>query len=589
VAATAGAGKTTLLRYLRQKADTVRYNAVESCGDANWMVQSWNAPCAADTTHSKRHVRHVFVGFATFNQASTTQFDAPTDTTDMIEHRCVWRILFDAGLAPKWNENFRLTFPDAAAALRAKIGTAKGCKPEEVAIVFLIDEATKIINDGARSRLLDKIAGWQQADLENGHPALSIVAGLSLFAVGDQWITTTQRQLAALPLPPLALVPKALATDVKQELGLRSSRAWELLAYISAAGGHPRTLEFIAAALKFPQRGVELPEPGGVKQFMCVWHVFAASMIPGSLGFSVRAQALANEPEFAIHRSLLDARCMRQHPAREFSSNEFPWILLNATPAALFLAGSDIWNEHRRTSPGFPNYEAANAVRELMQTKGKHGIPKAWELGLAGGLYLTAQCVLYARLDQIATLPPSGQQQRQALRGSVLFKDLVPGAIIGCRCDGLQYVVRGEFVDSVEGALTSADFQRPRDASCLHSWSPTQEAVEYVFAAECGGEPVEVGAQHKLRKSACESEVNDWFSKVAAFMKARTGGDKFRVLLCVTGLSATAIESIETRAKNADDPLSRAIIIDTATASQFFERLGVFILVETLKDITEDI
>jgi hypothetical protein len=67
-------------------------------------------------------------------------------------------------------------------------------------------------------------------------------------------------------------------------------------------------------------------------------------------------------------------------------------------------------------------------------------------------------------------------------------------------------------------------------------------------------------------------------------MTAHTGGEKIRVLLCATGLPPTAIERIKERAADANDPLSRAIIIDTATASQFFDRLGVFVFGEALKD-----
>jgi hypothetical protein len=246
-----------------------------------------------------------------------------------------------------------------------------------------------------------------------------------------------------------------------------------------------------------------------------------------------------------------------------------------------------------RTSPGFPNYKAAAVVRDLMEG----GIQLRWAPGLAGGLHLMAQCILYARLNQAGTPPPppSGLPQQQALRGSVPFKDLVPGAIIGCQCDGLQYVVRDKFVDSVNGALTRADFQRSRDASCmcsqprgfgsdcLRAWD--RQAIKYVLAAECGGEPVEVVAQHKFRKNSHPCQVSFWANRAANFMTVRTGGDKkVHVLLCVTGLSTTAVEKIKKRAADANDPLSRAIIIDTATATRFFDRLGVFVFGEALKD-----
>jgi hypothetical protein len=86
----------------------------------------------------------------------------------------------EAGLARRWTPDFRLTFTQAAEVLRAKISIAH-YMPEEVAVILLKDDATRILNAGARSHLLDKIAEWQQGDLANGHLAVSIV--------GLQWMT----------------------------------------------------------------------------------------------------------------------------------------------------------------------------------------------------------------------------------------------------------------------------------------------------------------------------------------------------------------------------------------------------------------
>jgi hypothetical protein len=288
---------------------------------------------------------------------------------------------------------------------------------------------------------------------------------------------------------------------------------------------------------------------------------------------------------------LLNRNCLRQGPATATGDHKSAQVVLGATPSALFATGHDVWSQLERTSPGFPSYKAARAVRQLMRTE--DGIPLRWAPGLAGGLHLMAQCILYARLNQAGTLPPSGQPQ-QALRGSVPFKDLVPGAIIGCQCDGLQYVVRDKFADSVDGAFTRADFQRSRDASCVCSqprapysdchraWD--RQAIKYTFAAECGGEPVEVAAQHKFRKRSRAYQVGFCVSSAENFMAALTSGEKGRVLICATGLSPTAIERINKRAADANDPLSRAIIIDTATATQFFDRLGAYVFGEALKD-----
>jgi hypothetical protein len=421
--------------------------------------------------------------------------------------------------------------------------------------------------------------------LAKGLPAVSIVAGLSLFAVGDQWITSSRRLLAALPLPPLAKVPHELATEVndnERNGTLTRGEAWQLKARISAAGGHPRTLERIAKAIAQPGSMPAWNEPGTAEELACLWHVFASSVTASSTGFSANATELATAPEYSVHRSLLASNCLRQCSATVTGVDKFPEIALNVTPSALFVGAHYLWTRQAETSPGLPNQNAANVVGKLMRATGD--IPKKWELGLAGGLHLTAQCILYARLNEEGLPPPSGRpHQWQALRGSVPFVDLVPGAIIGCQCDDLQYVVRGEFVHSVKRALTSADLQMSRDASCLHSESPTQEAIEYTFAAECGGAPVEVAAQHKFKKRATEGDINAWVNKVAEFMKPHMG-DHFRVLLCVKGLLPQTIETIKKRAQDANDPLSRAIVIDTASASQFFDRLGVLMLVEALND-----
>jgi hypothetical protein len=212
--------------------------------------------------------------------------------------------------------------------------------------------------------------------------------------------------------------------------------------------------------------------------------------------------------------------------------------------------------------------------------KATDGIAEKLGLAVAGALHLAAQCVLYARRKQA---PPALPGQTQDLRGPVPFEDFVPGAIIGCQCADLQYVVRDEFVHVVDRALTRANFQKLRDASCLHSQSPGQAAIESAFAAECGGEAVVVAAQQKFGCDASEHQVDEWFDAAAEFMRGHTEGDKFRVLLCVTGLSQEALESIKQRAANKDDRLSRAIIVDPASASQFFERFGLWTFMEALK------
>jgi hypothetical protein len=68
----------------------------------------------------------------------------------------------------------------------------------------------------------------------------------------------------------------------------------------------------------------------------------------------------------------------------------------------------------------------------------------------------------------------------------------------------LQYVVRKEFVRSVDRALSRDDFQKLRDASCVHTEAPFQEAAEYAIAAECGGEDAALaGAPHPFSCCLC--------------------------------------------------------------------------------------
>jgi hypothetical protein len=218
-------------------------------------------------------------------------------------------------------------------------------------------------------------------------------------------------------------------------------------------------------------------------------------------------------------------------------------------------------------------------------------VAEKWGLAFAGAVHLTAQGVLRgARFQDAAPPLRLGKQQPHDLRGSVPFKDLVPGAIIGCQCADLQYVVRDEFAQTMDRALTRDDFLKLRDASCLHSsQSPDDQApIEYALAAECGGEDaVLVGTRYRCHDlDACKHPpVDEWFEAAARFMRggAPMGDKQFCVLLCVTGLPQEALEEIKARAANKDDRLSRAIIIDPASASQFFERFGLSIVVEASK------
>jgi hypothetical protein len=201
----------------------------------------------------------------------------------------------------------------------------------------------------------------------------------------------------------------------------------------------------------------------------------------------------------------------------------------------------------------------------------------------AGALHLSAQCVMHARLK----FPESGRHTEQQLerRGSVSFKKLVPGAIIGCQCADLRYVVRDAFAHTIDHALITADFQKLRDASCLHSQASNKHAaIECAFAGECGGEAVVVAAQFKVDSGdASEHQVDEWFDAAAKFMRGHKKRGKFRVLLCVAGLPQEALESVKRRAANKKDRLSRSIIIDPASAPQFFERFGLWTFLEALK------
>jgi hypothetical protein len=141
------------------------------------------------------------VGYATFKQGSDTSFDPSFDTEATIQRRCAWRILHDAGLVPEWSPSFDLDLARAAKALRAKISVAKGCTPDEIAVVFLLDDVTDVA-EGPRRVLLDAIAAWQQQELADARPSLFGVTGFMLFHLGEPWVKCS-RPIAALPLPPL--------------------------------------------------------------------------------------------------------------------------------------------------------------------------------------------------------------------------------------------------------------------------------------------------------------------------------------------------------------------------------------------------
>jgi hypothetical protein len=573
VTATGGSGKTTLLRYLQQTADTVRYGA-ELQSDTNWLAKGWNNTTRSGVekaaAQSVPALRHVFVGFATFNQGADVMFDKFIDTEATIERRYARRILYDAGLAPRKAPNFDLDLTETAKALRAQISAAKGCEPDEVAIVFLLDGTTRI-TEGPRRVLLNAIAAWQQRDLADGRLSVSVVGGVSLFDMGDQW-RKCSRPIAALQLLPLVALPRELAAEIATDARLDRSRKLELLGCIGAAGGHPLKVECVVDAMKDPRLDVGLHVAYSNEEFACVWDVFATNITAG--GYLVDARDLATAPKYALHRSLLAYRILREHPATSDAHALLPMIVLTATPSALFLTGACPW-----TGARFPSYDAVVAVRALMQAT--DGIARKWGPAFAGALHLMAQCVLYARRKQAtATLLPG---QAQDLRGSVRFEDLVPGAIIGGQCADLRYVVREAFAHTVDHALTRADFQKLRDASCLHSQPKNQAVADSAFAAECGGEAVVVAAQHKLDGDASEQQVDEWFDAAAEFMRGQTESGNFRVLLCVNGLSQEALDTIKKRAANKDDCLSRAIIIDAASASQLFERFGLWTCVEALK------
>jgi hypothetical protein len=120
----------------------------------------------------------------------------------------------------------------------------------------------------------------------------------------------------------------------------------------------------------------------------------------------------------------------------------------------------------------------------------------------------------------------------------------------------------------------------------VHSQSPDDQApIEYGLAVECGGDAaVLVAARHKCHDPDARKHplIDEWFEEAARFMRGGhpNGSKKFRVLICATGLPQEALEEIRARAVNNADRLSRAIIIDPASASQFFERFGLSIVVE---------
>jgi hypothetical protein len=94
---------------------------------------------------------------------------------------------------------------------------------------------------------------------------------------------------------------------------------------------------------------------------------------------------------------------------------------------------------------------------------------------------------------------------------------------------------------------------------------------------------VVVPAQCKLDRDATEQQVDEWFDAAAEYTRGHTKRGKFRVLICARGLPQEALDSIKKRAANKKDRLSRSIIVDPASAPQFFERFGLWTFMEALK------
>jgi hypothetical protein len=181
-------------------------------------------------------------------------FNASIDTEAAIQRRCAWRVLYDAGLAHDWTSDFDLNLAKAAEMLRAKISAAKGCTPDEVAVVFLVDEVTNI-PEGPRCVLWDAIASWQRQDILDGHLSFSVVSVSRSVGTerlrSDEWYNC-ELPMVAISVCPLVEIPEELKAEVANSDSFADldNRRWRnLLGNFTLARGHPRTLEDIAQVL----------------------------------------------------------------------------------------------------------------------------------------------------------------------------------------------------------------------------------------------------------------------------------------------------------------------------------------------------
>jgi hypothetical protein len=183
-------------------------------------------------------------------------FNASKDTEAAIQRRCAWRVLYDAGLAHDWTSDFHLNLAKAAEMLRAKISAAKGCTPDEVAVVFLIDEMSRLPEHGLRWDLRHAIGVWQHQELAEGRLSFSVVAASLSVATDwgrDLWCDC-ELPVTELCTMPLVKIPQELTAEIVHSRAdsladLDHDRWSDLKGNIVLAAGHPGTLEDIAQAL----------------------------------------------------------------------------------------------------------------------------------------------------------------------------------------------------------------------------------------------------------------------------------------------------------------------------------------------------
>eukprot|EP00050_Salpingoeca_kvevrii_P010533 m.8910 g.8910 ORF g.8910 m.8910 type:complete len:688 (-) comp2910_c0_seq1:34-2097(-) len=167
-------------------------------------------------------------------------------------------------------QSWPASFEDMESAIREAAAAANSCSPKETAVVFLLDEITKVPQQ-QRCHMLDDLTSLQQARLMENTPLFVLATSLDLHHDLSEWQTRSKRKIEPIPLhvPDSTLLEKIANMAVEKALdwrGLAPGRRKELLGRgdlhrvmqynVHVIGHHYRSLELV---LKLFFEGVLTP------------------------------------------------------------------------------------------------------------------------------------------------------------------------------------------------------------------------------------------------------------------------------------------------------------------------------------------